>query len=436
MITAAPSRGTRTEDRFPAAYVRKSKKLEESAAAQLEAIKTIAKRDGVNGELRVYSDVGLSGRFGQRGEGSAWRKLQADLDARLVSAVYITVVDRASRSLEDWAGFRRRLQEGGVRLIDQNGEVDLTPGLSKSAIDLLVAEAEGEKAKERSARANATQTARGDRFGHPPYGYSAAREEGTGRVTFVPNPDEPLEPIFAAVKETRGKILTACRLLNERGIRTRGGTPWDPKTVTRILKREGQDHLRTRPVAFTGPDGETRTRRVPVGAHPLSRLVRCHCGTWLTPNRLRKELICYKGHRVGKETHGRWAARERHILDYLREHTADLRGRIQTDTHATDEAATRRQALEAEKRRLGIALADDAIDPDDYRTRMDRVKADLAALADAPDEYVIRVHHSGRLVRWELLDTDPEALGEQLRAVVRWAQLDEAMMPVGIALRD
>jgi len=34
--------------RHPAAYVRKSKKLEESAAAQLEAIKLIAARDGVD----------------------------------------------------------------------------------------------------------------------------------------------------------------------------------------------------------------------------------------------------------------------------------------------------------------------------------------------------------------------------------------------------
>jgi hypothetical protein len=323
-------------------------------------------------------------------------------------------------------------------MVSQDGEVDLSPGLSRATLDMLIAEAEGAKAVERSVRAKATRDARGDvtTASQPPYGYRLARAGDVGQVTaerpdpqrvvLVPNPDEPLKPILDAVRETRGNVARAAKLLNERGVATRSGRPWDPRSLGRIVDREARG-LRGR----RGPRGV----RIPAGRSPLSRLVVCHCGQVMTPNAARKEVICAVGHKVGTAEHGRWVAREWRILDYLREQTADLRGTVGERVYAADETSKQRAELEAERRRLGIALADDAIDEAEYRRRMDRVKADLAKLADADDDYRITVEMRGRLVKWESLEEDPVAFGDQLRDVVREVRLDEAMQPVGISLR-
>ncbi|MEJ7804163.1 MAG: recombinase family protein, partial [Candidatus Limnocylindria bacterium] len=290
--------------RRPAAYVRKSHRLADSAAAQLAAIRRAAATDGADPDaLEVYSDVGLSGGYGKRNGDSDWVRLLADIDARRVSTVYLTVVDRASRSVEDWAGFTRRMREAGTRLFGEQGEIDLSPGLSPGTIAALVAEAEREKAIERSARAAATQAARGDEAigGHgAPYGYRRARAGELGlpgdpaRIVVVRDPDEPVEPILAAAKETAGNVMAAARLLNECGVPTRSGAAWSTRTVARVLDTEDATRVRRA--------GERR-RRGPSDA-PLSRLVACHCGQLMTPGRDRRtrrwsEVYCHVGHRAG-----------------------------------------------------------------------------------------------------------------------------------------
>lgn len=328
-----------TTDRYPAAYVRKSQKLAESASAQLEAIKAIAARDGVNGELLAYSDVGVSGGFGKRGERSAWARLQADIAAGSVSAVYISGIDRAGRSIEEWLGFARRCRDLGVRIVDQTGEDRASEdGEDTALFEAWAAQKEHRKAKERSARAKATREARGDlradRSGRltlpgsaAPYGWQQARAGEVGligsdfpdprRVVLVPNPQEPLEPILQAVKETKGNIARAAKLLNERGVPSRSGRPWSPRTVDRIIDREAP-RLRVRRVRIERA-GEMVTVRVPAGRHPLSRLVRCHCGTVMTPNANRKEVVCSTGHKVGTAVHADgWPASDTSSTSYDR----------------------------------------------------------------------------------------------------------------------
>lgn len=411
-----------TSTRRPAGYVRKSKRLEESAAAQLEAIKAVAARDGVNGDLVVYQDIGVSGRYGQRGQRTAWARLQDDITAGTVGVVYLSVLDRAGRSLEDWLAFARRCRDHDVRIIDQTGnDRAADEGYDLTVIEVLFAEREGKKAVERARRGLVTSRARGDTLGLPRYGYKSSRDD-TGRVVHVLNDQEPLAPIIAAVEATRGNILAACRALNDAGIRARRGI-WSPRTLTNVIRNEAPRLLRAAP----------RPRRTKSGAlsvvSPLAHLVLCHCGTTMTPRAIDGSLYCYGGISRGK-AHGRYVARDRHVYALLEWATRDLT-HTATKTYSTGDTAAQRATLTEALRRLGRAFADGAYDDDEYQVKRDAITASLADLLDLDDiDIEVRIH--GREVKWDATDAD---LGDALRRVVRSVTLGKDMLPERVDLR-
>lgn len=410
--------------RVPAAYVRKSKKLAESAANQLVAIKAIAARDGVNGELVVYADVGVSGRYGKRGK-SVWARLLTDIEADRISAVYISVLDRAGRDLEEWFGFARRCREHHVPMIDQTGG-DRTSEANEdvATFEMWAAQKEGKKAVERAARALATSTARGDTFGHPRYGYMQAREPGTGRLVHVPNPAEPLAQVVAAAKAAGGNMLLTAKALNAAKVRTRSGRPWDPRTLGRIIDVEAP--------ALRGRRGKVR-RRAPSTA-PLSRLVECHCGQLMTPARDRRsgawlELYCSDGHNLGAKAHGRIAARARHVLDYLRDEAPKV-SRIHIEKAQPDVAAER-QKITDRRDRFALLYGEGDLTLPAWRREQDRAKDGLADLVDADDSWT-GLGPRTPLIDWDATD---EVLGEQLRRLVRVIHLGPDGMPASVEWR-
>jgi DNA invertase Pin-like site-specific DNA recombinase len=425
-------------NRYPAAYVRKSHKDQASAEAQLAAILPIAHADGANGNLEVYRDVGISGRFGKRGEGSDWARLNADVEAGRVETVYVSVLDRAGRSLEEWLGFTRRCVKHDTRVVDKSGE-RTRDGFDLAVIEMLFSDKEGRKAEERSARAAVTMASRAYTLGKPPYGWRVAwlvdgetvdvkpEKRADIRRVFVPNPEEPLQPLLDTVRETRGNVLRAARLLNERGIPSRSGRPWSARTLSRVLDREGVVRAKY----------GARVRRAPSTA-PLARLVACHCGQLMTPVRDRRtgrwsELYCAVGHKAGVAEHGRYTARARHVIDRLRSEKPLRRSYIHIiKRDKVEDAAEQRAKLEAKRRHLGMALADDAIEEDEYRRQMDEVKRAIADLEDQIDSDWIGFGPLTPIIPW---DGDGEALGTALRQRVRVVRLDAQMMPSEVEWR-
>ena len=418
--------------RRPAAYVRKSKKLEESAAAQLEAVRQVAARDGEAGDLLVYSDVGVSGRRKKRGEKSAWARLLDDIAADLVSTVYVSVLDRAGRSLVEWLQFSELLVEHKVRLVDQTGQDRVGVGNGDVALfEMWAAQKEGEKAVERSARAFRTMKARGDEMvgGYKaPYGYRRARAGDVGldgdpsRVVVVPDPDEPVQPLLDAVRATNGNVLQAARRLDAEGVPYRAGRPWNVRVLTGVLEREG---------VLAPRHGAQARRRAPSDA-PLSRLVECHCGRLMTPQRDRRNgkwlsLLCMPGCRAGRAAHGRYVARSRHVIELLQSELHYSRARI-VKASPVDTAAERAR-LDARRQKLQVALDNDLIRPDEFKRRAADLKRDAEALADATaaENEWVGVSPLEPLVDWNASDA---AVGEALRRVVRSVRLDSSMMPV------
>lgn len=420
-------------DRKPAAYIRKSQKLEDSATAQLAAVKQVAARDGETGDLLVYSDVGLSGRRKKRGEKSEWARLLDDIAANLISVVYVSVLDRAGRSLVEWLLFSELLVEHGVRLVDQTGQNRVGVGNSDVALfEAWAAQKEGEKAVERSARAFRTMKARGDEMigGYKaPYGYRRAKAEDVGadgdpkRVVIVQNPDEPMEPLLEAIRATNGNVLQAARRLDADGVPYRAGRPWNVRVLTEVLEREG---------AITPSHGAQRRRRAPSDA-PLSRLVECHCGRLMTPQRDERNhkwlsLLCMPGCRAGLAIHGRYVARSRHVIELLQDELHYSTVRIQKSVGRSD-TTQRRAALEAKREKLQVALDNDLVKVDEFKRRVAALKRDAALIDDeatAESEW-IGLSPAEPLVDWDAGDA---AVGEALRRIVRSVRLDESMMPI------
>jgi DNA invertase Pin-like site-specific DNA recombinase len=419
--------------RHPAAYVRKStRKTEESAAAQLAAIQTIAAADGTTiADHAVYSDIGLSGRFGKRGAGSDWQRLQEEIEADRVSTLYLTVTDRAGRSIEEWARFARILREHKVRLVSQYGDVDLSPGLSRATIDMLIAEAEGEKAVERARRGEVTKDRRGDAKGVAPYGQMIVREAGTGRVIRVPNPAEDVSAVIAAVRETGGNVLAATRILNARDVRARRAN-WSPKSVAKIVRREEPRLLRQASPRTT--NGELRAPA------PLAKIVRCHCGTVMTPRRGGTQMYCYAGIKLGK-AHGRYVASSLPVYAMIRAETEgkrEVKGRTIYTSDVTGRAE-QKAALEEELRRLGKAYRAGAVDDEEFESETTRIRSDLDSIeddiADLDAAVSLTLTAHGPVIHWDKLESDPAHVGDELRQLVREVRLDANMKPVSVEWR-
>ena len=421
-------------DRKPAAYVRKSAKLEDSAAAQLAAVKRVAERDGVKGDdLLVYSDVGVSGRRHKRDEATAWARLLEDIAADKLSTVYVSVLDRAGRSILEWLVFSELLVKHSVRLVDQSGENRADERDEDRALfEVWAAQKEGKKAVERSARAFRTMRARGDEMvgGYKAaYGYKRAKAGDVGldgdpkRIVVVPNPDEPLQPLLDAIKATKGNVLQAARRLDAEGVSYRGGRLWNVRVLTDVLEREG---------ALAPRHGSQVRRRAPSDA-PLSRLVYCHCGRLMTPQRDSRNgkwlsLLCMPGCIAGRERHGRYVARSRYVIETLQNELHFYVIHIEKSSGQSD-AAKRRAALDAKREKLQVALDNDLVTVDEFKQRAAQLKRDYAELKD---DAAVEVDWVGLSPKEPLVDwaADEATIGESLRRLVRSVKLDENMLPV------
>lgn len=427
----------------PAAYLRKSKDSA-TKADHLAILMASVKAHGHNGDTVVYDDWARSGDIEKLAARTEWKRMCDAIERGDHDVVFMNSLDRGGRSIEEWLRFIRLARSRGVRVIADGVDYSAAENRDRLIFEAWAAEKELERAKERSARTKRLREMRGDATvgGHAaPYGQMWARAGDVGmdgdprRIVVVDNPDEPMQPLLDAIEATKGNALRAARLLNERGVPTRTGAPWDHRVLTRALDRIGAHRAKRGP----NPNGR---RRAPTDA-PLSRLVECHCGATMTPEmdpRKRAKgdphpwlvLTCAPGRKAGREAHGAYIARARHVMERLQD---EIRvSTVRVERPAATDTTKRRADLEAKRRKLGIALADDAISEEEYRKRMDAIKAELAKLDDdalAADEWA---GFSGRepLVSW---DADDATVGEQLRRVVRVVRMGEDMKPREVEYR-
>ena len=120
-------------DRHPAAYLRRSyvdlnSPGDISLEAQRAAVERLAHRDGHNGNVREYSDWGVSADVAKSAKRTAYTQLLADMEAGAVSAVYAFDVDRLYRDPRDLMRLQDAAQAHQVRIVTTGGELAIGDG--------------------------------------------------------------------------------------------------------------------------------------------------------------------------------------------------------------------------------------------------------------------------------------------------------------------
>jgi DNA invertase Pin-like site-specific DNA recombinase len=417
-------------DRHPVAYIRRSSSHEQggagdvSRATQEEAVRSLAHRDGHNGDTTVYVDWGRSGRGDLISRRTAYAAMLADVAGGRVSTIYCYALDRLNRDVLEHARLMRAVRDHKVTIVTQmEGEISEADPARWLMVQTFATQAEyvtrvySQRQQENIRR----RRERGDYVGAAPFGYRLAKEDG--RVVLVANPEQPARPLLDAMAEAGNNVAEAVRLLNDRGVPSRYGKRWSPAALVRVLRGLG-----------ALPPVRRRARRTRTGKlnppSPLSRLVVCHCGQVMTPTDKRKELYCWVGARDGLDRHGRYLARQRHVWEALRAELGQL-SKIPIGRAETADLAERRQRLERRRGLLGIALADESIDPAEYRSRLDAIKRELDVLREAEDEEWV-VGPRRKAIDW---DGDPAELGARLHRYVAAVHVGPDMRPASIEWR-
>ncbi len=199
----------------------------------------------------VYTDNDVSASK-ERGKGTDWARMLADLDSGRIDTIAVTAVDRLMRRLADVLEIRPPRRN--VRVIVVRGGIDTADPVNAFIMGLFVLVAEQEIAT-KSARAVPYRESR-NAAGHPspgrvPYGYRwvSASDRGPDgcRYTVVPDEADVVRFMFreALAGSAVGYIRRALNdgeardssgaKLGESSRTTRDGNAWHTSTIRRIL---------------------------------------------------------------------------------------------------------------------------------------------------------------------------------------------------------
>lgn len=241
-------------------YVRQSVNEEEGITQQLvECDAELARRKWSRTETYVDNDVSAST---ERGAGTGWARMLADVDAGRIDTVVVVAVDRLMRRLADVLEIRPPRRD--VRVIVVRGGIDTgdSSGMGGFILGLfvLVAEQEIHTRRRRAIPYRDARHAAGvPTPGRVPYGYrwvgKAERvERQLGELRYEVVPDEAavvqfiFRSAFAQISTAKGielgslaRDLNAGSATDEQGVplgdhsRQRDGRKWIASTVRRLL---------------------------------------------------------------------------------------------------------------------------------------------------------------------------------------------------------
>ncbi|MFI5258315.1 MAG: recombinase family protein [Candidatus Limnocylindrales bacterium] len=413
-------------ERYAVAYIRRSTADENgnrgdvSREAQESAVRELARRDGCEDGLKVYTDWGKSADEAKEAARKEYGRMLAAVERGEVSTVYAFSLDRLARSVVTFGRLLRATKERSVRIVTQReGDLSDTGNVAAWGYGFLAsffAEFELRTAKDRNQKALTVRRARGDALGPVPYGSKIVRD-AQGRaehpVRWEDDPDRPLAPVLEAYKAA-GTVYAACKLLDAAGVPTpRGnkeddGNPkvWNTTSLTKILDRAG-----------LLPPHEHR--RVYARSAVLAGLLRCHCQSrTLTPDTARGVYYCARGKHEGTARHGRSFVAEAALLPLVKEEMThfDPGGPYSfAETHEAERAAF----LER-RRRLAILFADGLMTDDAYHEELAAIAGSLDDLGDAASIVVVPG------IDWTAPVGD---INEALRAILARIELDAALLP-------
>jgi DNA invertase Pin-like site-specific DNA recombinase len=313
-------------DRYPAAYLRRSKVEinspgDISYADQEAGIRALAHRDGFNGELHMFVDWDRSGDEAKVARRTEFTRLLRAVAAGEIAVLYGAKLDRLGRSIIGTSRLLAACKDRDVRVVTvAEGDLSDDGNPARWAYTTLISffsEYELRMAKARSQGSAATRRRRGDHMGPPPFGYRVAG----GKL--VPEPSQPVAAVLAAFKAA-GSFNGAASILNRDRVPTRNGhvatdvhPVWWATAVRLIVEREAPGMI----------PPKVRRGAPAMGHFLLAGILHCgYCDRILTAKRDRGSVYYVCGNAARDPNHPRpLQCPEAAILPWVRDELARLR---------------------------------------------------------------------------------------------------------------
>jgi site-specific DNA recombinase len=210
---------------------------EGTIASQLAALHERSAQDGyrVPDDLSFVDD-GVSGTTLVR---PALERLRDAVANGAIDRLYILHPDRLARNYAYQVVLVEEFARAGVHVVFLNHSVGDSPE-EKLLLQMqgMMAEYERAKITERCRRGKRYAAQRGSMtvLCHAPYGYRYRPKQAGAAWQIVPEEARVVQEMFAWVAKERLSLAAVTRRLNEHGVPTRGGQPWNRSTVGHILK--------------------------------------------------------------------------------------------------------------------------------------------------------------------------------------------------------
>ena len=151
------------------------------------------------------------------------------------SHILVWKIDRISRNLLDFAAMYAELKKLGVTFVSKNEQFDTSSAMGEAMLKIILVFAELER-NMTSERVSAIMLSRANggvwNGGKIPFGYSYDKEQ---KVFHVLDDEAKVVLYIYDLYESIQSLTTVAKQLNEKGIRSRTGKPWNPVTVRTML---------------------------------------------------------------------------------------------------------------------------------------------------------------------------------------------------------
>lgn len=184
-------------------------------------------------KYEIFEDAGYSAKNTDR---PAFQQMMARLRTGEFSHLVVWKIDRISRNLLDFAEMYAEIKNLGITFVSKNEQFDTSNAMGEAMLKIILVFAELER-NMTSERVTAVMLARASNGqwngGRVPYGYDYDKETSTFSINEV---EASVINMIYDTYERVQSLLVVARTLNEKGILPRSGTPWNPTTISTMLK--------------------------------------------------------------------------------------------------------------------------------------------------------------------------------------------------------
>lgn len=180
----------------------------------------------------VFEDAGYSAKNTDRPD---YQQMMARVRTGEFSHILVWKIDRISRNLLDFAAMYAELKQLGVTFVSKNEQFDTSSAMGEAMLKIILVFAELER-NMTSERVSAVMLSRANdgvwNGGKVPFGYGYNKDE---KQFFIVEDEAKVVLHIYDLYETVQSLTTVAKSLNDKGVRSRTGKPWNPTTVRTML---------------------------------------------------------------------------------------------------------------------------------------------------------------------------------------------------------